>query len=162
MTEDSTPTKSRFRISRILRYTGLAILLMMVILSIVFQFMQPVQLTDEESVAATVQAGVNAGLTEVIALTGTPDATAIQATIDAGVEATLAKAQTDTESQSSGSNTDSGETNAVVSWIMNLINTVVGFVLGIWNFAGRGGIFVQVCCCIVPIGLVVLGIVNDK
>lgn len=158
---DNTPKpKSKFRLSRILRFTGIGILLAMVILSIVFQFTQPEVLTDEESIAATVQAGVNAGLTEVVMQTGTPDATAIQATVDAGIEATLASI--DSPPQSETSNTAGGtEYDGVVGWIVGFFEAIWGFVLGIWNFAGRGGIFVQVCCCIVPIGLVALGIIND-
>jgi hypothetical protein len=157
MTDDSPQEKPRFRLSRILRYAGFAILLMMLVLSVIFQFTQPQVLSDEEIIAATVQAGVNLGLTEVMVLTGTPDATAIQATIEAGIEATLTNIQGTPQAESSNTGSETG----AVSWIANLFNAVLGFIMGIWNFAGQGGIFIQVCCCIVPIALVVVGIIND-
>lgn len=165
MTDNTPQKKSSFPLSRILRYSGFAILLIMLILSVVFQFTQPQILTDEEIVAETVQAGVNLGLTEVSVLTGTPDATAIQSTINAGIEATLAQnsieASATAQPESSNTENTSESIDGVISWITNLLASVFGIVISAWNFAGRGGIFIQVCCCITPFGLIVVGIMND-
>jgi hypothetical protein len=165
MTENTPQNKSPFPLSRILRYAGFAILLVMLILSVVFQFTQDPILTDEEIVAETVQAGVDLGLTEVSILTGTPDATAIQATINAGIEATLAQRSLDATAtaQPESSNTENTleATNGVISWVVSLFGAVFGIIVGMWNFAGQGGIFVQLLCCITPVGAIVVGVVND-
>lgn len=166
MSED-TPQKPSFPISKLLRYGGFAILLVMLIMSIVYQMSNP-DATDEERIAATVQAGVDSGLTEVALQTGTPDPTAIQSTVDAGIDATLtaiaAESATPVPSGAEDSTEDTSSDNPlkpVIEFIGTLLAPIIGIVRGMWNFAGLGGLWVQVLCCIVPPLLIIVGIVND-
>lgn len=156
MSEESNTPIKKFPVSKLLRYSAFAILLLMLILSGIYQLSNP-NATDEERIEATVQAGVNQGLTEVSVQTGTPDPTAIQATVSARIDATLtAVADTPSSSQSEGDDTSDSD-NA----IMNIINALLSPFRAMWNFAGLGGLWVQVLCCIAPILMLVIGIVND-
>lgn len=153
--ENNIPSRS-FPIPKILRYSGFAILLLMLVLSLIYQMSNP-NATDEERIEETVQAGVNLGLTEVLMQTGTPDPTAIQATVEARIEATLtAVADTpDTTTVGNDTATDSDDP------LLNIVNAISYPFHAMWNFAGLGGIWIQIICCIAPILLIVIGIAND-
>jgi|GEM_PF-4327019 len=164
---DNTPQKKSFPISKLLRYGGFAILLVMLILSIAYQMSNPPS-TDEERIAATVQAGVNSGLTEVAIQTGTPDATAIQATVSAGIDATINAIAAESATPAPSNDDDTSAVNdtdnplsGVIGFFQSLLAPIINFVRGTWEFAGNFGVFVQVLCCIVPPILIVVGIVND-
>src|SRR5688500_15807289 len=79
MSEESG--KRTFRLSRIIRMVAFGILALMLLLAVIAQFTVPP--TGQESIDATVEAGVNQRLTEVIVQTGTPNPTALRATIEA-------------------------------------------------------------------------------
>lgn len=153
MSEDNNIPSKTYPIPKILRYTGFAILLLMLVLSLIYQMSNP-NATEEERIEATVQAGVNQGLTEVMIQTGTPDPTAIQATVEARIEATLTAAP-DSTTVDDDTNSDNDNT------MPEFINLILSPFRAMWNFAGLGGIWIQIICCLAPVLLIVIGIAND-
>ena len=103
------------------------------------------------------QAGVNQGLTEVLIQTGTPDPTAIQSTVEARIEATLTAIADapDTSTVGNDTSTDSDDP------LLNIVNAILYPFRTMWNFAGLGGIWIQIICCIAPVLLLIIGIAND-
>jgi hypothetical protein len=165
MSEDSG-TKSSFRLSRIIRMVAFGILAVMLLLAVIAQFTVPP--TAQDSIDATVEAGVNQRLTEVMVQTGTPNPTALRATIDASADATLTQivvtAATPTPILQAPPPPEGvpGILIGIWNFVMGILNWFWGIITGLWNFAGRGGIVVQVLCCIVPSLAIIIGIVNDK
>ena len=153
MSEENKAPVKKFPLSKVLRYSAFAILLFMLVSSLIYQMSNP-NATDEERIEATVQAGVNQGLTEVSMQTGTPDPTVIQGTVSARIEATLT-AVPDTPDISDADSTNSDNP------LMNILNALLSPFRAMWDFAGLGGIWVQVICCIVPVLLLIVGIAND-
>ncbi len=153
MSEENKAPVKKFPLSKVLRYSAFAILLFMLVSSVIYKMSNP-NATDEERIEATVQAGVNQGLTEVSMQTGTPDPTAIQATVSARIEATL------TAVPSTPDNADE-DTTSSDNPLMNIINALLSPFRTMWDFAGLGGIWVQVICCIAPVLMLIVGIVND-
>ena len=161
MSESNNQPASKFPISKILRYSGFAILLGMLVLSIIYQVSNPPE-TDEERIEATVQAGVNQGLTEVAMQTGTPEPTAIQETVQARIDATLTAVVELSATPVPEDRTATEEAvDNTVGFFEALLSPIIGIFQGMWNFAGIGGLWMQVLCCIVPPALIVIGIIND-
>lgn len=162
MSDNQQSVQSQITVSRVLRYGGFAILLGMLVLSIIYQMSNP-NATDEERIEATVQAGVNQGLTEVAQQTGTPEPTAIQATVDARIDATLtaivALSATPTPDPDRTA-TDEAIDNTV-GFFEGLFAPILGILSSMWNFAGLGGLWIQVLCCVIPPILIGVGIIND-
>ena len=153
MSEENKAPIKKFPVSKVLRYSAFAILLFMLVSSIIYQMSNP-NATDEERIEATVQAGVNQGLTEAVMQTGTPDPTAIQSTVSARIEATLTAVPSTPDIAGEDSTSSDNP-------ILNIINALLSPFRAMWDFAGLGGIWIQVICCIVPVLMLVVGIVND-
>lgn len=153
MSEENKVPVKKFPLSKVLRYSAFAILLFMLISSVIYQMSNP-NATDEERIEATVQAGVNQGLTEVRMQTGTPDPTAIQSTVSASIDATLTAVPSTPDILGEDSTTSDNP-------VLNIINALLSPFRAMWNFAGLGGIWIQVICCIVPVLMLIVGIVND-
>lgn len=161
MSEENKSTGRKFPISRILRYGGFGILLLMLVMSIIYQVSNPPE-TDEERIEATVQAGVNQGLTEIAEQTGTPEPTAIQETVQARIDATLTAVIELSATPIPEDKTPTEEAvDNTVGFFQTLLSPIIGIIQGMWNFAGLGGLWIQVLCCIVPPVLIVVGIAND-
>jgi hypothetical protein len=107
----------------------------------------------EDLLEATVAAGVAERSTEIANLTGTPNPTQIQETVNAIVEATLNPASP-TPPLSATEQVAEGAEGAV-TWLW-------AFILGIWNFMGFAGIYSQICCCLLPFILIIVGAAADK
>ncbi|MGJ3237938.1 MAG: hypothetical protein ACFE0Q_04460 [Anaerolineae bacterium] len=159
--DEQQPQTNKFPISRILRYGGFAILAIMLMLSVVYQLSNP-NATDQERIEATVQAGVDQGLTAVAVETGTPDPTAIQGTVQARIDATLTASVPPTATPLPA-DISAGERIATQTsgFIGGIFSGIVSIVQGVWNFAGLGGFVVQLLCCIIVPILIVVGIAND-
>ncbi|MEO1165699.1 MAG: hypothetical protein AAFV98_18080 [Chloroflexota bacterium] len=161
MSQPSSSIRSQITLSRVLRYGGFAILLGMLILSLVYQYTNPP--TDAEAIEATVQAGVNQGLTEVAQQTGTPEATALQSTVDARIDATLTAIVISSATPTPDPDRTPTEeaVDNTVGFFETLLAPILNILASMWNFAGLGGVWLQVCCCIVPPIAIVVGIIND-
>lgn len=169
MSENGNTERKSRKISRIMRMVAFVILVGMLLLAIIAQFTESeTHDTPEDSVEATVQAGIEARLTEVVMQTGTPNPTAIQEMIDASVDATLTQAAGGVATPvpaESESETDESEQEGILFAIWNFIVSVLssfwGLFVSLWDFAGKGGIVVQVICCAIPALAIFVGIVND-
>jgi hypothetical protein len=110
---------------------------------------------DVANIQATVEAGVDARLTEIVSQAGTPNPAQIQTTVEAGIDATLTQiAVTSTPVPQPAELPDNIPGSGIWNWF-------VGIIVGMWRFVGRAGIWAQCLCCIVPVAAIVLGIVND-
>lgn len=161
MSNQKSSIRSQITLSRVLRYGGFAILVGMLILSLVYQFTNP--LAGDEALEATVQAGVNQRLTEVAQQTGTPEPTAIQSTVEARIDATLTAvvALSATPTPDPDRTPTEEAVDNTVGFFESLLAPILGLLGSVWNFAGLGGIWLQVCCCVVPPIAIVVGIIND-
>lgn len=108
--------------------------------------------SQEELIEATVAAGVASRSTEVANQTGTPNPTAIQRTVNAIVEATLNAPTPEPLSA----------TEQAAAGAEGFVNSVWGFILNVWNLMGFAGIYSQICCCLIPFTLVIVGAAADK
>mgnify|MGYP001052190953 CR=1 FL=1 len=159
---DETTSRGRPSISRMLQIAAFAILLGMLVLSVIAQFTgdPPTDAErDQQVIESTVQAGVDAGLTEIVSQTGTPDATAIQSTVDAAIDATLTGVAVTSAPPTATPPPFEVATGA--DPVDGALNGLLGILLGVWQFAGFAGIWSQVCCCVLPIGVIVVGALND-
>jgi hypothetical protein len=139
----------KFNLSILLR--GFAILVIVfILLAAAFQFLP--QPSAEELLNATVDAGVAARSTEIVNLTGTPNPTQIQRTVNAIVDATL---NAPTPAPVTSAEGIVGGAEGILAWLW-------GIIIGIWNFMGFGGIYTQICCCLLPFALIILGAATDK
>jgi hypothetical protein len=139
----------KFNLSILLR--GFAVLVIVFILLVAaFQFVP--KPSQEELIEATVAAGVEARSTEIANQTGTPNPTQIQRTVNAIVEATI---NAPTPAPLSSSEGIAGGAEGILAWFWSIIS-------GIWNFMGFGGIYSQICCCLLPFALVITGAAADK
>ncbi len=162
MSDNQQSVRSQVTLSRVLRYGGFAILIGMLVLSLIYQASNP-NASDEERIEATVQAGVNQGLTAVAQQAGTPEPTALQATVDARIDATLTAivALSVTPTPDPDRTVADEAIDNTVGFFEGLLSPILGLFSGVWNFAGLGGLWIQVLCCIVPPILIVVGIAND-
>ncbi|MEL6310355.1 MAG: hypothetical protein AAFV98_20010 [Chloroflexota bacterium] len=159
---DETSSRRRPSISRMLQIAAFGILLAMLVLSVIAQFTgeppTPAE-RDQQSIEQTVQAGVDAGLTEIVSQTGTPDATAIQSTVQARIDATLTGVAV--TSAPPTATPEPFEVATGAEPMDGVLNGLLGILMGAWQLAGFAGIWSQVCCCVVPIGVIVIGAAND-
>jgi Asp-tRNA(Asn)/Glu-tRNA(Gln) amidotransferase A subunit family amidase len=143
----------KFTTSSILRAIGLIIVLGLILVLVVQFLPKP---SAEEIIEATVAAGVEARSTEVAVMTGTVNPTQIQSTVNARVEATLTAAvPTIAPTPASAEEQVSQQVSGIA---LNIWNSL----LWLWNLAGFAGIWSQICCCILPIGLIFLGVAGDS
>ena len=169
MSEDET--KKAWNVSKIARGIAIAIVVGMLVLAVIAQFTTPdIPETPEEAVEATVQAGVQQRLTEVVIQTGTPNPTAVRETIDASVNATLTQIAADAATPVPGASTADAESapdevpgilRGIWNFIVSVVKAFWGMLVWLWNFAGKGGIVLQVICCIIPALVLIIGIFND-
>jgi len=139
----------KFNLPILLR--GFAVLVIVFILLVAaFQFIP--KPSQEELIQATVAAGVEARSTEVAHQTGIPNPTQIQRTVNAIVEATI-NAPTPAPLTSS---------EGIVQGAEGFLGWIWGIIMGIWNFMGFGGIYSQICCCLLPFALIIMGAAADK
>lgn len=111
----------------------------------------PGPLTDAQ-IEQTIVAEVNTRLTQTAVIatpTALPD-------IDATVAARLAASPMPTDDPNLIPVSQLEEGGAVVGFAGGLINAVFSLLRGIWNLFSFGGVWLQVCCCLlVPIGALV-------
>ena len=158
--------KKAWNVSKIARGIAFAILAGMLVLAVIAQFTTPdIPDTPEAAVEATVQAGIQQRLTEVVIETGTPNPTAVRETIDASVNATLTQIAAGSATPVPNAASTPDEVPGILRGIWNFIVSVVkafwGMLVWLWNFAGKGGIVLQVICCIIPALALIIGIFND-
>lgn len=107
----------------------------------------------EAQIEQTVVAEVSARLTQTAAVappTALPD-------IEATVAARLAETPAPTADPNLIPVDQLEESGGIISAIGGLINAIFGLLRGIWNLFSFGGVWLQVCCCLViPIGALVL------
>lgn len=145
----------RVIIPRVFRILFTVALLLMVVLGVLSLFSS--QPSPEESLQQTVDAGVRARSTEMALLTGTPDATQVQATVNALVDATMtaANAPTATPTPVPGTVEQVGGTVfGVIGWLWSVV-------LALWNLFSFGGVWMQVCCCIVMPGIILIAMLRE-
>jgi hypothetical protein len=140
------------RIFRILFSLALALMVLLGVLSLFSQ--QP---SPEVSLQQTVDAGVRARSTELALLTGTPDATQIQATVNALVDATMTAANAPTVTPTPVPSA----VEQVGSSAVGIIGWLWSVVLALWNLFAFGGVWMQVCCCIVVPGIILLAVLRE-
>lgn len=139
----------KFNLSILLR--GFAVLVIVFILLVAaFQFIP--KPSQDELMQATIVAGVESRSTEIANQTGTPNATQIQRTVNAIVEATI------TAPTPAPLNTSEG----IAQGAEGFLAWIWGIIIGVWNFMGFGGIYTQVCCCLLPFALIIMGAAADK
>lgn len=160
------------KVSKILRYSALGILLLMLVLAVVAQFYEVPLIDNDAQLEATVQSGVDARLTQIAAQTGPPNPEQLEATIEQRAEATLTAIVAPPTTPTPVPPTIAEDAPAsqidlppFVQGIWDFVSGVAGAFFGIfaglWNFAGRAGLFIQLFCCVVPVLLIVVGIAND-
>lgn len=107
----------------------------------------------EAQIEQTVVAEVNTRLTQTAVVappTALPD-------IEATVAARLAQTPLPTSDPNLIPTDQLEASGGVVALIGGLLNAVFGLLRGIWNLFSFGGVWLQVCCCLViPIGALVL------
>lgn len=107
----------------------------------------------EAQIEQTVVAEVNARLTQTAVVappTAMPD-------IDATVAARLLETPMPTVDPNLIPADQLEESGGIVALIGGLINAIFSLLRGIWNLFSFGGVWLQVCCCLViPIGALVL------
>jgi hypothetical protein len=145
----------RITIPKIFRTLFMLALLVMVALGVLSMFSQTP--TPEESLQQTVDAGVRARSTELAMLTGTPDATQVQATVNAIVDATITAANAPTATPTP----PPGTVEQVGGAVQGVIGWLWGIVMALWNLFGFGGFWMQVCCCIVVPGIIFFAMLRD-
>jgi hypothetical protein len=139
----------KFNLSFLLRGFA-ALIIVFILLVAAFQFIP--KPSQEAILEATIAAGVEARSTEVANLTGSPNPSQIQRTVNAIVEATI-NAPTPAPLTSSEGISQGAE--GFLAWVWSII-------VGVWNFMGFGGIYTQICCCLLPFALVIMGAAADK
>jgi hypothetical protein len=131
---------------------------------------------DATQVQATVNAIVDATMTAANAPRSTdvplPDATQIQQTVEAIVDVRMtAVAPQVTPAPASPSGLVEQVGNAIVgvlndlgilSIVAMIIAIVQGTALALWNLAGVGGFWMQVCCCILIPGILFIAMLRDS
>lgn len=139
----------KFNLSILLRGFGFLLILFILIVAAVQFLPKP---SPEAIIEATVAAGVEARSTAIAVQTGTPNPTQIQSTVNAIVEATVNAPTPEPRSA----------TEQVADGAEGIVGSIWGIIISIWNFMGFFGIYSQVCCCLLPFGLVVMGAASDR
>jgi hypothetical protein len=132
-------------------FGAIFVLFIILILAIAAYQLMP-KPSQEELIEATVAAGVAERSTEVANLTGTPNPSEIQRTVNAIVEATL---NAPTPMPLSATEQVAAGAEGFLEWLW-------GIVINVWNLMGFAGIYSQICCCLLPFILVIVGAAADK
>jgi len=106
----------------------------------------------EAQIEQTVVVEVNVRLTET-AVVATPTALP---DIDATVAARLAAEPAPTDDPNLIPVSQLEESGGIVSVVGGIVNTVFSLLRGLWNLFSFGGVWLQLCCCLViPIGALI-------